>query len=126
MRHAAPAATERVRSPDDHRVSGFLDERSRHRGVGDRPAPWDRLPDRPHEGCEPFPVLSRGDRLHLRPEELHLMAAHDYPLREVSAHDHHGLSPPPPAQTPSWRPPPSPPSDAHTDGRPLPGSHAVS
>src|SRR2546427_10642901 len=100
MRHAAPAATERVRSPDDHRVSGFLDERSRRRGVGDRPAPWDRLPDRPHEGCEPFPVLSRGDRLHLRPEELHLMAGLEEPPRKQPPPLIHARSAPPPPVAP--------------------------
>ena len=92
VRHAAPAASERVRGSDDHRVSGFLDERGRRRGVGHRPAPWDWLPDRPHEGGEALAVLARGDRLHLRPEQLHAVAAQDPGLGELAAQVQRGLS----------------------------------
>ena len=89
---AAPASPERVGGPDDHRVARLLDEDGRGRIVGDRAAPRDRLPDRSHEVGEALPVLPRGDRLYLRPEELDPVTAQDARLRQLAAQVERGLT----------------------------------
>ena len=90
--NAAPASSERVGGPHDDGVARLLDEGGRGRGVGDRAAPRDRLPDRSHEVGETLAVLPRGDRLDLRPEELNPVPAQDARLRQLAAQVERGLT----------------------------------
>src|SRR5205823_10912007 len=72
-------------------ISDILDERCGARDVGDGLTSWDWLTDPPHQVREFLAVLSRGDRLDLRPEKGDAVTAQHARLPEFAAQVQSGL-----------------------------------
>src|SRR2546427_324345 len=93
MLHPASTPSARmIRSADDRGIADSLHEPASRLEIGGRAAPGNRLADRTHKGCESLAVLARGDRLELRPEQLHAVPLENARVGELAAQVQGGLA----------------------------------
>src|SRR5205809_6426288 len=93
MGHPAPGPSQGVGRADDRRIADFLHEPASRLEVGGRATPGNRLANRAHERCESLAVLTRGDCLELRPEQLHAVPLKNARVGELTAQVQRGLPP---------------------------------
>src|SRR6266571_5061650 len=84
MGHPAPGPAQSVCRTDDRRIADLLHEPASRLEVGGRAAPRNRLANRSHERSESLAVLTRGDRLELRPEQLHAVPLENARVGELA------------------------------------------